>query len=341
MRRADVSRRVALVGLAAAALPDLSAAQASPWRDIQIAAKPIAHFSKTSQATQFGSLMFLGGLTLTSADREFGGLSGLAMEADGRSFVAVSDEGAWLTAQVSVDGQRPVGIEAARLGPILGADGIALKRKRDKDCEAVAILDGTLQRGTLLMAFERNHRVEHFPVRDRIVQASAGALVMPREAARMETNKGLEAMTVLAGGPYKGAVIAFSERLADADGHHTGWLWIDGQPQRIGLTAVGGFDVTDAAALPDGALLVLERRFRWTEGVQMQLRLIPAAEITPGRVAAGRVLLTADNTYEIDNMEGLSTHREPDGTLVLTLVSDDNFNTVLQRTVLLRFALNA
>ena len=165
MRRADVSRRVALMGLAATVLPRLSAADVVPWHDIQIAAKPITHFSKASQVVQFGPLTFLGGLGLSSGEREFGGLSGLALEPDGRSFVAVSDEGAWLTAQLSVDGRRPVGIEAARMGPILGVDGIPYKRKRDKDCEAIAILDGTLQRGTLLMAFERNHRIERFPVR--------------------------------------------------------------------------------------------------------------------------------------------------------------------------------
>jgi hypothetical protein len=37
-------------------------------------------------------------------------------------------------------------------------------------------------------------------------------------------------------------------------------------------------------------------------------------------------------------MEGLSVHRAPDRTVVLTLVSDDNFSA-LQRTLLLQFAL--
>ena len=37
-------------------------------------------------------------------------------------------------------------------------------------------------------------------------------------------------------------------------------------------------------------------------------------------------------------MEGLSVHRAPDGALVLTLISDDNFSP-LQRTVLLQFTL--
>ena len=45
------------------------------------------------------------------------------------------------------------------------------------------------------------------------------------------------------------------------------------------------------------------------------------------------------DTHEIDNMEGLAVHTDATGTVVLTLVSDDNFNSYLQRSVLLQFAL--
>ena len=42
--------------------------------------------------------------------------------------------------------------------------------------------------------------------------------------------------------------------------------------------------------------------------------------------------------FQIDNMEGLSVHRDARGALVLTLISDDNFSP-LQRTLLLQFTL--
>jgi hypothetical protein len=54
-------------------------------------------------------------------------------------------------------------------------------------------------------------------------------------------------------------------------------------------------------------------------------------------VLSGEVLVQGDQAYEIDNMEGLSVHRDARGKTVLTLISDDNFNP-LQRTVLLQFA---
>jgi hypothetical protein len=38
-------------------------------------------------------------------------------------------------------------------------------------------------------------------------------------------------------------------------------------------------------------------------------------------------------------MEGLALHQGAGGETILTLISDDNFNRLLQRTVLLQFAL--
>jgi hypothetical protein len=42
--------------------------------------------------------------------------------------------------------------------------------------------------------------------------------------------------------------------------------------------------------------------------------------------------------HEIDNMEGLALHTGPRGETIITMISDDNFNHVMQRTVLLQFA---
>jgi hypothetical protein len=102
---------------------------------------------------------------------------------------------------------------------------------------------------------------------------------------------------------------------------------------------IGEFDVTGAAGLPDGGILVLERRFRWLEGVRMRLRRVKAGDIRAGAVLAGEVLLEADMGSEIDNMEGIAVHRGARGETVITLVSDDNFNSILQRNLLLQFAL--
>jgi hypothetical protein len=64
--------------------------------------------------------------------------------------------------------------------------------------------------------------------------------------------------------------------------------------------------------------------------------LAPGA-LQPGSTAVGETLLEADLNDEIDNMEGLAATRLKDGSVLITMISDDNFSHVLQRTVLLQF----
>ena len=105
------------------------------------------------------------------------------------------------------------------------------------------------------------------------------------------------------------------------------------------LKRTDDFDVSDCAATPDGNLLVLERRFSWTArpGDPHPQRPLPA--IKPGALVDGpRADCSPTWAPQIDNMEGLSVHRDAAGALVLTLISDDNFSA-LQRTLLLQFTL--
>jgi hypothetical protein len=203
----------------------------------------------------------------------------------------------------------------------------------------VALVEGTLTRGTVLIGFERLHRIGRFPIRDGQVQAPSGYHRLPQEAVRMPANQGLEGLAVIQSGPLQGSLVAFAERFTRGSGYHTGWLWVRDAPHRIQLRDIDGFNVTDAAGLPDGGLLVLERYYRWTTGVKMRIRRLRPAEIAPGARLTGETVLEADSGFEIDNMEGMAVHRGPRGETVVTLISDDNFNRFLQRTVLLQFTL--
>jgi hypothetical protein len=352
---ARVTRRRLLCGLAAATvagcltLPSLSVAEEerklallTAAQPIEIEARPIAHFQRgRPDLKKFGPLEFRGGLVLSSSSEHFGGWSGLAMAADGKSLLAVSDIGVWLTADVAYDGNRPTKLEHARIGPLLGNDRRPLRNKRQQDAESLVLAEGTLTRGTVLIGFERAHRIARYEIRNREVLAPIGSLRLPQEASRMQQNQGIEALAILQAGPLKGSVVAFAERFTRGSGYHTGWIWVKAEPERIQLEDIDGFNITDAAGLPDGSLLVLERYYRWNTGVKMRIRHLAAAEITPGARLKGRVLVEADSSYEIDNMEGMAVHRGPKGETMVSLISDDNFNTLLQRTVFLQFALVA
>ncbi|MEL7047969.1 MAG: esterase-like activity of phytase family protein [Pseudomonadota bacterium] len=287
--------------------------------------------------TKFGKLEWIGGLRLTSKSAAFGGWSGLAIDPGGRGFLAVSDAGTWMRGRFDYDAGRLKAVSAARLGPLLSLKGRPLGRGRDRDAEAVAVVNGTTRRGNLLIAFEQNHRIGRFKVNKRGVRKPS-SYVRPRKPDRkIRFNKGFEAITVLKKGRYKGSLLAIAERRHTDKGHHSGWVWVRGKPKRFSIIDKGGHDITDVAALPDGGVLLLERRFRWLEGVRFRVRYVPVTDIRPGAVIDGDVLIEADLSQNIDNMEALAVHQSEDGAFILTILSDDNFNPVLQQTLLLQF----
>lgn len=306
---------------------------------LTLTSTPIRQFGRAGLGGHTGALEWRGGLLLQSNHRNFGGWSGLAMEPNGRRFVTVSDAGAWMSGEIIYDAKsRPSGLENVHIGPLLTLQGTSLERGRDRDAEAVALAGGTLDKGSLLVAFEQNARIARYDFTTRGVSPTRGFLSLPQAARRLRSNTGFEAMTVLRGGPFEGAVIAFGERLQDEDEDRLGWIWAGESVEPVRLTDIGDFDISDVASLEDGSIIVLERRFRWTEGMQIRLRLVKAADLASSKPMKGQILLEADLASEIDNMEGLGVSREPDGTLVLTMISDDNFNRFLQRTILLQFA---
>ncbi len=318
--------------------PLLDAAPAA----IKVEAQPIAAFDKIDVArTRFGKLTWRGGLVLTSPSPYFGGWSGLSLDAEGKSFLAVSDAGTWMTGRLAYDGDKPKGVEGARIGPLQKRSGKPFTDYEDRDAEGVAVVEGTTTKGRALISFERNHRIGWFDLENDDLSSLRSYVPLPEAMKDAHDNRGLEAVTMLRGGPYKGAIVAIDERLPDDAGNHTGWIWIEDKPRAFHLVNENGFDITDVAALPDGGLLVLERRFRVSEGVKTRLRLVRSSELRPGAVIRGENLLDATMNQEIDNMEGLSVHPGADGAIIVTMISDDNFSKSLQRTVLLQFALNA
>ncbi|HRN85071.1 MAG TPA: esterase-like activity of phytase family protein [Hyphomicrobium sp.] len=308
--------------------------------DIEVRAKPIASFSRgKSDAVLDDRLAWRGGLVLTSFSEYFGGWSGLRFDAGGKRFVAISDAGLWMTGELAYDQQqRPKALASTRIGPLLALNGKPLRRMRDRDAEALALASGTMSKGTAYIAFEQNDRIGIFDVTEKGLGAPRAYIQMPDEKRRMRLD-GIEALTVLKGGPRKGALVAFTENPLRGDKVHRGWLWVKGVPKGFTVTGLGDFSITDAASLEDGSVLLLERRFRWLEGLRIRLRHVAADSFRAGAAVTGEVLLEADLSHEIDNLEGLAVSRGAHGETVITMISDDNFNRFLQRTVLLQFTL--
>lgn len=311
---------------------------------ITIEAAPLPDFDRLKRdETRFGKLAYRGGLVLTSPSEYFGGWSGLVLDPDGKGFFSVSDAGIWMSGKLTYgDKGQPAGMEGVRIGAIQSKDGDPLSRKSDRDSEGLALFKGSAESGSAYISFERKHRISRFDIIGGELSPAKGKVSLPKSARNMHSNGGFEAIAVLRGGPNQGKLVAFSETMRDSRGNSVGWIW-EGKkrPRKFFMTNDGDYDVTDAAPLPDGGLLVLERRFRFSEGVRMRLRLISARQLRPGAVIDADILVAADGRSEIDNMEGLATHVGAGGETIVTMISDDNYNRGLQRTVLLQFAISA
>jgi hypothetical protein len=338
--RAHILRRpflaVALVmasGFAASAqlLPQ---APAEPPARLEIQAKPIEAFDpREPTKKQFGPLVFRGGLELSSAHKQFGGLSGIRVSADGK-FLAINDKGYWLRGRIVYRGDAPAGIADAEVAPMLYADGRPITARGWYDTEALAE-DGAF----VYVALERVHRILKFDYGKRGLLARATLVPVPPELGKLSSNKGIECLVVAPkGSPVAGALIAISERGPAAGKNIRAFLIGGAKPGLFSVKPSDEFDVVDCALTSNSDLLILERHFSWRRGVAMRIRSVALSEIVPGAVIEGTILISADMGFQIDNMEGMSVHRAANGDTVLTLVSDDNFS-IIQRTILLQFTL--
>jgi hypothetical protein len=307
---------------------------ASGVRPIEIRAQGIESFDpREPSRKRFGKLTFRGGLILESRYRDFGGISSIRVEAGGEHFLAASDRGSWLRGRIVSRDKVPIAIKDAEMAPILGADGRPLKSRGWYDSESLA-RDGD----TVWLGIERVQQIVRFDYGKDGLRSRGVPIAVPSAFKTLPHNQGLECLAAAPkDGPLGGMLIMVSERAHDTHGNLLGFL-IGGEGGTFSLKRTDDFDVSDCALTPDHKLLVLERRFSWARGVAMRIRSIPLSSIKPGALVDGPELIYADMGYQIDNMEGLSVHREADGTQVLTLVSDDTFSA-LQRTLLLQFAL--
>jgi len=332
---------IALIAALAVALPagaervlKKDAAPPPAPEAIEIQAQPIPAFDhREPDRRRFGKLDFRGGLVLTSKFKEFGGLSSLNMAPDGANFLAASDRGWWLRGRITYAGTRPTGITAAEMAPMLGPDGRTLASRRWYDTEAMA-RDGN----TIYVGIERVHRIVRFDFGKDGLLARGRPIEVPAAFRSFPSNGSVEALAFVPRGvPLGGSLIAIAERGRDRNGDHLAFLIGGPRPGPFTIKRRNDYDVSDATTLPNGDLIVLERKFGWTTGLFIRIRRVAIAEIAPGALVNGPVLLEADLGYQIDNMEGISVHRSG-GDTVLTMISDDNFS-VLQRTMLLQFSL--
>jgi hypothetical protein len=246
-------------------------------------------------------------------DAGFGGYSGLVVEDGGTRFLAVSDRGTWARGTLEREDGRIVAAHLDASGALHEISGRPLGGD-DVDAEGLAL--------------DREGRYDDI--------GGPAADVRPhRDFRRLQSNSGLEALAFGA----DGTLYAIPERSGALDRPFPVYRLRTDQPEgrwdkRLKLRRDGSFLPVDADFGPDGDLYLLERDFGWMSGFATRIRRF---ELGP-RGVEGETTLLETPFGELDNMEGMSVWRDPDGRTRVTLISDDNFFP-LQRTIFVEYVL--
>lgn len=294
--------------------------------DAEIRADPVTLDIDDPARSRVGELVWLGGVKLDSPDPAFGGFS--AMQIDGDRFTLVSDGGNIVRFRMGSDWRiRDAHFSNLPAGPATGW------RKADRDSESFALDPET---GQAWLGIERSNAIWRYD--PDFTRADGHA--EPPAMAKWSENGGPEAMVRLRNGVFV--------LLSEADGPK-------GKPERFGLVFAKdptidsrpafaftyvppkGFQPTDMAELPDGRLLVLNRRGVPFEGFTAKLTLVAREAIRPGARVAGREIAAFAGPVAHDNFEALAVSEEG-GKPIVWIASDDNGNW-FQRSLLLKFRL--
>lgn len=280
-----------------------------------------------------GPVRFAGGLVLTgegAGDRRFGGLSDLKSLGDGR-LMATGDEGFLVRFWIRMDeaGQlaSAVGFERAALFDECGRD-LASKARRDRDgyntwadSEGLALTPD----GEVLVSFEHEARIWRYGP-----DGVRGVVAPPFPP---DFNSGFETL-----------VWAGEDRFWTA--REAGGLWLCApdlcrpvvEPPAQALDQAGQARLVALDADPKGrGLFAMRRSFTPEAGNVVTVGLWTWDEMTAGREETPLIRLA--KPMRVDNFEGLASETNADGGVRLYLVSDDNFNSRDQQTLLYAFDL--
>jgi len=328
----------AAAGLAVAAVVVSMAPVLRTDTPLALEASPVPLDASDPSRGRVGPLLYLGGLWLRSDDPRFGGLSDLRVSPDGARLFAVSDCGDGFTAALSYDSAgRLAGLAEGRLVDLVDSAGRPLDRA-ESDAESLVLGAG------LEVGFEGRGRIRAYAAEP----AFAGPAREPGRPAGLEAcgrNGGIETMADAGGG--RRLLVCEARRGSSSTvpawvGRGDAW-----QAREYPLAFEGGwagepFRPTGAARLPDGDLLVLERRF---PPVGARLVRIARADLEGASALAPREVVRLEAPLTLDNFEGVDARRDDAGRTLVYLLSDDNGcakaggTRGLQRTLLLLFAL--
>lgn len=289
--------------------------------------EPITITSIDTRAGISGPLQFDGAWEITAPNPHFGGYSALVALGNG-NLLAGSDRGRMLELPLAVG------------EPVAAGGALGHFPKLETDDRGVSDLEAFTsdpESGTIWAAYERQNAIERIAPDRTIVSAR------PPQMANWSENSGPETMLRLKDGRF----LVLAEGVEKRGAKNRPGLLFAGDPVE-GAKALefrfytsAGYSPVDAALLPDGDVLILERRVEYSIPATFDARLVRAdpSDIAQGRAWSGDVLQRLAGPTYGENFEGLEFVPDPGDpeTGSLYLIADDNLS-LFQRTLLVRFA---
>ena len=290
--------------------------------DLRVTAHAFA--PEGGRPSRLGALEPVAALSLTADDPAFGGFSALALH--GGEAMLLSDGGNMIRLRIRGGRIAVTGTSGLADGPGTGWD------KRSRDTESLAVEP---QSGRVWIGYERANAIWRY-THDL---AHSDGHVAPAAMRGWGRNSGPETLVRLADGRF----LTIREGVMGTRRPHPALLF-DGDPVARGTRAAplsyrppAGYVPTDGAMLPDGDLLVVNRRWRFPFRFDCLIVRVPAALVRAGAVMHGPVIAQPTRAMGGENVEGVAITRERGATMVWLVT--DNDQAIYRRTILAKFRL--
>ena len=264
------------------------------------------------------SLEQVGFLNIDRNEKDYGGFSGIVTQNEGSEALVVTDKSFFFVLALQRDKEDSLtGYSVVRKGQILSSKGERLNG-RNTDSESIVVDENN----NYYISFESNHRIMMH------AEVEGKGVFVPKHPMfrKLSVNKGIEALAIDA----DNRLIAIPEKPPLGISDIPIFRLQNDKWEIIKHVKINdNFLVTDAEILPEGLLLVLERKFSWTQGFKTRFRLISLDKFDNTEP----ITVFTSTANQFDNLEGVALWRDKRGEMRILTVSDDNFHPLQQSEI--------
>ena len=260
----------------------------------------------------------VGFLNIDRNEKDYGGFSGLLIHNTGTEALVVTDKSFFFVLELRRDDNDILtGYSAIKKGRILSSKGEHLNG-RNTDSESIA-MDAN---NNYYISFESNHRIMMH------TEVEGKGIFVPKHPMfrKLSVNKGIEALAI----DNENRLIAIPEKPPLGISDIPIFRLQNNKWEIIKYVKIeDNFLVTDAEILPMGLLLILERKFSWTQGFKTRFRLISLDKFDNTEP----IIVFTSTANQFDNLEGMTFWKDKKGEMRILTVSDDNFHPLQQSEI--------